>query len=91
MTDNENTLAKAHKRSMHNRQSLESTERCGCFHCQAQFNPCEITEWTDEGTTALCPHCGIDSVLSSADVEYDADFLEAMHKRYFEVEVTVKT
>lgn len=45
---------------------------CGCFCCLRTFPPAEIEEWVDEdprtgiGRTALCPHCGIDSVIGSA-------------------------
>jgi len=27
--------------------------------------PNEIQDWTDDGDTALCPKCGIDSVIGS--------------------------
>jgi hypothetical protein len=53
------------------------------------FHPNEVVEWTDEddpgGMTALCPHCGMDSVIGDslgfpAD---NADFLKAMYQKYF--------
>ncbi len=45
----------------------------------------EINEWVDDDTTALCPKCGIDSVIGSAS-EYPVEnpaFLNAMHRLYF--------
>ena len=27
------------------------------------FKPADILEWTDDDQTALCPNCGIDSVI----------------------------
>lgn len=35
----------------------------GCFYCITIYGSSEIKEWIDGGQTALCPHCGIDSVL----------------------------
>ena len=33
--------------------------------------------------TAICPICGIDSVLGDASVEITAELLEAMNEYYF--------
>jgi hypothetical protein len=43
------------------------TSRCGCFHCLAVFAGVRIDDWVDEGRTALCPMCGVDSVVSDYD------------------------
>lgn len=48
----------------HHRQSGIRASRCGCFYCLQIFNGHEIVEWVDDGLTALCPFCGIDSVIS---------------------------
>jgi hypothetical protein len=54
-----------------------------------RFQPNEITEWCDEdsmgaGQTALCPRCGIDSVIGSASgFPLTPEFLEAMNRRWF--------
>jgi len=48
------------------------TEVCGCFYCLERFTPNEIEEWIDDENgekalaTALCPKCGMDSVLGNA-------------------------
>jgi hypothetical protein len=62
-----------HRLSSHNREVLAKVPRAGCFHCGAIFTPNEITDWIDarqvetgstaDGDTALCPRCGIDSVI----------------------------
>jgi hypothetical protein len=54
-------------RAMKNRKEL--TDRCSCYHCLAEFDVEEIKEWTDQGETAICPHCNIDSVLPISDAE----------------------
>lgn len=38
--------------------------RCGCFYCLKIFDGIAIADWVDHGQTALCPHCGIDSIIS---------------------------
>jgi len=82
--DQTNPAVKAHTHSSRHRDSLSRSERCGCFYCLSEYKPEEIKEWTDEGTTALCLHCGVDSVIGSADVEFDRTLLENMHKYWFD-------
>ena len=67
--------------SLH-RTLVEKSKLVGCFYCQAKFPPSEITEWIDDGTTALCPHCGIDSVLPDS-VDLSDEMLRAMHDYWF--------
>jgi acetone carboxylase gamma subunit len=52
------------------------------------FPPDEIEDWVDElegvGQTALCPNCGIDSVIGSASgYSITTDFLENMKRHWF--------
>jgi hypothetical protein len=56
----------AHQHSSRHRAEVEDSARCGCFCCLATFPPGAIEDWCDESTTALCPACGIDSVLGDA-------------------------
>jgi hypothetical protein len=57
----------------------------------ALYAPSEIREWVDtDETTALCPRCGIDSVIGSASgYQLSEDFLKKMHRYWFERIVTV--
>jgi len=73
----------AHQNSFKNREAIAAGERCGCFHCLAEFAPGEIREWADDGMTALCPRCGIDSVIPLAP-GIDAAFLEHMQARWWQ-------
>ena len=59
----------AHARRISNREALQRVGRCGCFYCLAIFEPQEIEGWIEDegGDTALCPRCGIDSVLPESD------------------------
>jgi hypothetical protein len=79
----------AHKHSSNHRSEIDTSTRCGCFYCQAQFAPSEITEWVDDdadglGTTAMCPRCGIDSVLGdSSGFPVSGEFLLEMRTYWF--------
>ena len=73
-----------HKECTYNKDELMRIESlgmdCSCFYCGKRFNPKEIKEWTDEGQTALCPYCGVDSVIPNPTEEN----LKELHKYYFE-------
>jgi predicted short-subunit dehydrogenase-like oxidoreductase (DUF2520 family) len=84
----------AHKSSSKHRDILAHSELCGCFYCLAIFPPAKIIDWVDEvdgqGTTALCPICGIDSIIGSASgYPITEDFLRQMHRHWFEVRTSV--
>jgi NAD-dependent SIR2 family protein deacetylase len=59
-----------------------SAEACACFRCLRRYPRSEIHEWTDKGATAICPHCGIDSVIPSTAVTDEE--LRAMRDHWFE-------
>ena len=83
-------LKAAHRHSANHRADVLSSPSCGCFYCLAVFGPSEIQDWVDAGadgigTKALCPRCGIDSVIgSNAGVVLDESFLSQMHEYWFE-------
>lgn len=61
---------------------------CGCFYCRAIFPPSEIKDWIDpigeEGKTALCAKCGIDSVIGDrSGFPITPEFLERMNHYWF--------
>jgi hypothetical protein len=86
----------AHKHSSNHRDELMASTMCGCFHCLATFGPSAIKDWVDwpqgtpddlqleKGTTALCPGCGIDSVIGTASgFSIDAELLADMQRHWF--------
>lgn len=84
-------LQQAHGHSIRHRAEILASETCGCFFCEAVFAPTEVEEWVDDpgdtgvGQTALCPRCGIDSVIgSAAGYPLTPAFLTAMRRRWFE-------
>ncbi len=78
-------LRKAHKHCGRNRDELLASREAGCFHCLKVFDPNDIAEWTDGNATAICPRCGIDSVLGDASgYPMTASFLEEMNAYWFQ-------
>ena len=75
----------AHQFSVNNRKQLGQSSVCGCFYCRKIFNPNEITEWIPEKSgTALCPYCGIDSVIGeSSGFPIAEQFLNKMNQYWF--------
>ena len=79
-------LKNIHKKSIYNRSDIKKSTECGCFYCIGVFSPDDISEWTDRGETALCPLCGIDSVIGDYSHNINRDFLLDMHKLWFEIQ-----
>ena len=78
------SFSEAHKHCRLNRRELERSDKCACFYCGLIYQPSQIKAWCDDGTTALCPRCGIDSVIGSASgIELTAQFLNQMNAYWF--------
>lgn len=83
--DEANQVISAHKRSRINREEIFASDLCGCFYCLELYPPSEVTDWCDSGQTALCPKCGIDSVIGSqSGFDLSKEFLRDMHSHWFE-------
>lgn len=90
-------LRSIHRFCTRNRDLLARAELAGCFYCESEFAASEVSDWVDlparveasdarvdRGETALCPRCGIDSVLpSSAPFAWDDQLLPEMHQYWF--------
>ena len=83
-------LIRAHEFSANNKPALQEDDRCGCFYCGRIFEPAVIEEFhfadnpIDNLGTAVCPYCGIDSVIGeSSGYPIDNEFLEAMNQYWF--------
>ena len=88
---------RAHNFCRFNKSQTLQGETCGCFYCLAIFNSREIEDWipevpydsvTDKSAadlvTALCPYCGIDSVIGArSGFPITKDFLQKMHDYWF--------
>jgi len=82
-------LKSAHKHSSLHKPEIERSSICGCFYCLRTFAPNDIIEWVDNsmpnGPTAVCPKCGIDSVIGSESgyPVNEREFLKAMNQFWF--------
>jgi len=82
-------VREAYLHSSNHRREIESSSSCGCFYCTAVFPPKSIVEWVDEnstgiGQTALCPYCGIDSVIGDrSGFTITKEFLPKMRRHLF--------
>ena len=87
--DTSNPVVEAHKHSIQHRKELADSDTCGCFYCLSIFDYASIDDWCDEddneiGQTALCPRCGIDSVIGTkSGFPITKDFLGRMKKIWF--------
>ena len=83
-------IRSAHKHSSNHRSEVLASHTCGCFYCGQNFEPSQIEDWCDPtgdddaGTTAICPFCGIDSVIGDrSGYPITPKFLSAMHSYWF--------
>ena len=73
-------LNSAPKLAMKNRDAVHLAVQCGCYYCCQVFPSVNVTEWTDNSQTALCPHCLVDAVVPGPVTEAD---LKLIHDHWF--------
>ena len=76
-------LQAVYEHSRLNRRFMTPGGSCRCFHCLLGVAAEQIGQWIDDGQTALCPHCGIDSVLSNAIDALSDTLIQQLHAAYF--------
>ena len=82
--EKEAQLKKLHTYSVHNRDRIAVSSKCYCFHCKAIMESREILRFADNGQTAICPKCSIDSILpDSIDEPLDKTIIVEMNEYWF--------
>lgn len=79
-------LEQMRNHSINNRNEIEKSESCGCYHCKKIFVSSEVKEWLKDknGETARCPYCSIDSVIGDASgYLITEEFLNKMNEKWF--------
>ncbi len=67
-----------------NREALVQSAKAGCYYCLAIYAASEVVRFLPSEDTALCPYCGIDSVLADqSPYELNAVTLEELHEYWF--------
>ncbi|HEX5958898.1 MAG TPA: cytoplasmic protein [Hyphomicrobiaceae bacterium] len=80
-------VADAHVHPIRHRAEIDASETCGCFYCASTFSREEIKRRIGDEGTALCPRCGIDSVVGDASgYEVSKPFLSQMHSAWFQAQ-----
>jgi len=77
-------VLRAHRQNSRHRTEILQSGLCGCFFCLQRFPPSQIEESLDTEDTALCPRCGIDSVIGSeSGYPITPEFLSRMRSYWF--------
>lgn len=76
--------------SFKNRNRIMKSTQCGCYHCIRTFAPDQIIEWWDVdrlgiGQTAVCPYCGVDSVIGDIETQITKELLFDMREYWFSI------
>ena len=96
MTEQE--IKKVREHSIYNFTEVVASTVCGCFYCLRKFPPSDIVDWADKGKkikkpgrTALCPHCGIDSVIGDrSNYDLSDKFLKELYEYSFSRAISAK-
>lgn len=82
--EKEAQLKRLHTYSAHNRSRIAVAGKCYCFYCKAVLDSSEITDYADHGQTAICPKCGIDSIIpDSIDEPIDTKTVAELNQYWF--------
>lgn len=71
---------KASEMSFKNAHLINDDTDCSCYYCRNNYKGSEITEYFDDGQTAVCPKCSIDAVLPEKNTK---ERLEELYKENF--------
>ena len=76
-----------HKLTFENEKILKKVKKCACIYCKDRYDVSKINEWIedDNGLTAQCPFCQIDSVIPAIinGVPISDEDLNKLNKYYF--------
>lgn len=69
--------------SKNNENHVHSSDKCGCFHCLSIYDASQISSYDQKN--AVCPHCGIDSVVPDSCCPVNRTFLQDMFNHFLAV------
>ena len=82
--EKESQLKKMHAYSSHNKQLVDTADKCYCFYCKSCMKNSDIKQYADNGETALCPQCGIDAIIpDSIEDAVDEGIIFEMNEYWF--------
>lgn len=66
-----------------NKKNLMNSNKAGCYYCRKIYPAAEVKEFLETEDTALCPKCGIDSVLPDSVCDLSIETLKELHQFWF--------
>ena len=70
---------KVHKLSSNHRELIKVANKATCFYCFNSIKYEDIADWIDNDNTAVCPCCGVDSVVPNIT----SNLIKHINKEYF--------
>lgn len=82
--EKETQLERLHAYSAHNKSLIDISNKCYCFYCRSCMERSEMVDYIDDGQTAVCPKCGIDSIIPDSIEEcVDENMIAQMNEYWF--------
>ena len=75
-----------HSHTIRNRKEIDQSEYCHCISCIKSYPSPIVKDFIKDGDgeTALCPYCGIDSVIGDfCGLVINQEILTALNNRWF--------
>lgn len=77
-------VKRLHAYSSNNKDLIENSEYCYCFSCKKKIESKEIVRYLENENTALCPYCGMDSIIPDCVDDFiDDKIIDLMHNYWF--------
>lgn len=81
----ESELKTIHDHSFKNRKEITESTKVTCLFCGKTYGANKIKEWVDDEQTAVCPYCGVDSIVGDkSGYKFSRELLAELHKYWFE-------
>ena len=80
MTEQE--LKELHEHCHNNKVSIKKSKMVGCFYCLEIYPKEDIQEWTPRSGNAICPKCGVDSVLGQIHFDSVKELKKVLPQMY---------
>ena len=81
--EEETKLNRLHAYCSHNKELIVTSKKCYCFYCKEKFDSTEVSKYIDNGQTAICPKCGVDTVLPDNIEGINDRVIDEMNKYWF--------
>ena len=69
-----------------NKEAITKSHLAGCFFCCTMYEATAVVEYAvehDKTETAICPICGVDSVIGDASTTLNKEMLQSMCSTWF--------